>query len=413
MNKGTHFSGHPIIKQLLNLIPRHIVNRTASSFDSDRYYKTCKTYEHLVSMLYATISGVSSLRELSTVMLACEGKLSHLGLANFPKRSTLSDANANRTSEVFATIYYSLLDKYARFLSDSSSLRLPVKHLKIVDSTTISLFSDILKGVGRNPINGKKKGGIKMHTMINAMEDVPCLVRFSNAATHDHTFLKELDLKKGSFVVFDKAYNDYQQYSDWTQNDIYFVTRQKDNAVYKSLAEFDLEDRTSDNVLKDEVITVQKKELTVELRRIAYWDVKNRKVYEFISNNFLLSPEKICDIYKHRWQIETMFKRLKQNFPLKYFLGDSPNAIEIQIWCGLIIQLLMLVVQKRTKRKWAYSNMISMVRLHLMSYIDLFSFLENPTQKWDYLTTKPPNIQLSLFQGTPCYLKNRIAQPKH
>jgi hypothetical protein len=397
MNKSTHFSGHPIIKQLLNLLPRHLVNRTVKSFDSDRYYKTCKTYEHLVSMLYGAISGVSSLRELSTVMLACEGKLSHLGLTNFPKRSTLSDANVNRDSEVFATIYYELLDKYARFLSDSSSLRLPVKHLKIVDSTTISLFSDILKGVGRNPINGKKKGGIKMHTMINAMEDVPCLVRFSNAATHDHTFLKELELQKGSFVVFDKAYNDYRQYFDWTSQDIYFVTRQKGNADFKSVAEFDLEDITPDTVLKDEVITVQKKELTIELRRIAYWDEKNQKVYEFLSNNFLLSPEKICDIYKHRWQIETMFKRLKQNFPLKYFLGDSPNAIKIQIWCGLIIQLLMLVVQKRTKRTWAYSNMISMVRLHLMSYINLFSFLENPTQNWDHLTTKPPDIQLEMF----------------
>lgn len=397
MNKSTHFSGLPVIKQILNLIPKGIINRTADRFDSDRYYKTCKTHQHLVSMLYATLSGVSSLRELSTVMLACEGKLSHLGLDSFPKRSTLSDANANRTSEVFASIYYALLGKYGGFLSDSSSLRLPVKHLKIVDSTTISLFSDILKGVGRNPINGKKKGGIKMHAMISAMEDVPCLVRFSSAATHDHTFLKDLELKKGSFVVFDKAYNDYKQYFNWTQEDIYFVTRQKDNAVYKRLAEFDLQDGTSDNVLKDEVISVQKSGLTIELRRIAFWDGQKNKTYEFISNNFLLGPEKICDIYRHRWQIETMFKRLKQNFPLKYFLGDSQNAIEIQIWCGLIVQLIMLVVQKRTKRRWAYSNMISMVRLHLMSYIDLFSFMENPTQKWDFLTTRPPDKQLSMF----------------
>lgn len=397
MNKSTHFSGHPIIKQLLNLIPKQVVARTAKTFDSDRYYKTCKTHEHLVSMLYASISGVSSLRELSTVMLACEGKLSHLGLTNFPKRSTLSDANANRSSEVFATIYYALLDKHAGFLSDTSTLRLPVKHLKIVDSTTISLFSDILKGVGRNSISGKKKGGIKMHTVINAMEDVPCLVRFSSAATHDHTFLKELELKKGSFVVFDKAYNDYRQYLEWTNEDIYFVTRQKGNAVFKNLEEFDLQEATSDNVLKDEVISVEKNGVIIKLRRIAYWDEKSRKVYEFISNNFLLSPEKICDIYKHRWQIETMFKRLKQNFPLKYFLGDSPNAIQIQIWCGLIVQLLMLVIQKRVKKTWAFSNMISMVRLHLMSYINLFNFLENPTQKWDHLTTKPPDLQLSFF----------------
>lgn len=397
MNKSNNFSGQPIIKQLLKLLSPTIITRTVSQHNSDKYYKRFKTYDHLVTMLYATLSGVSSLRELSTILLACEGRIGHLNLKYFPKRSTLSDANKNRSSEVFASIYYELFNTYRSFLSDSSPLSLPVKHLKIVDSTTISLFSDILKGVGRNPINGKKKGGMKMHTMINALEDVPCLVRYSSAATHDHTFLKDLDLEKGSFVVFDKAYNDYLQYLQWTENDIYFVTRRKDNAVYKSIEEFDLSDTTSDCVLKDERILVQKKEKTIELRRVAYWDSEKEKVYEFISNNFLLSPEKICDIYKHRWQIETMFKRLKQNFPLKYFLGDNQNAIEIQIWCGLIIQLLMLVIQRRTKRKWAYSNMVSMIRFHLMTYIDIFKFLEDPNKKWNELTTKPPDKQLSLF----------------
>ncbi len=397
MNKSTHFSGQPIIKQLLKLIPVSSVGAAVSKYSSDRYYKTFKTYDHLVTMLYATLGGVSSLRELSTILLACEGRIGHLNLKHFPKRSTLSDANSKRDSNVFAEIYSGLFKKYHRFLSDSSPLSPPIKHLKIVDSTTISLFSDILKGVGRNPITGKKKGGIKMHTMINALEDVPCLVRFSSAATHDQTFLKDLKLEKGSFVVFDKAYNDYRQYLKWTSEDVYFVTRQKDNASYTSIEEFNLSDTTSNAVLKDERIVVNKDKEEIELRRIAYWDSEKEKLYEFISNNFLIAPDKIANIYKHRWQIETMFKRLKQNFPLKYFLGDNQNAIEIQIWCGLIIQLLMLVIQRRTKRKWAYTNMVSMVRFHLMTYIDLFKFLENPDKKWIELTTKPPNKQLSLF----------------
>ncbi len=397
MNKSNNFSGQPIIKQLLKLLSPSIITRTVSRHNSDRYYKRFKTYDHLVTMLYATLSGVSSLRELSTILLACEGRIGHLNLKYFPRRSTLSDANKKRNSEVFASIYYSLLNEYRGFLSDSSSLSLPVKHLKIVDSSTISLFSDILKGVGRNPINGKKKGGIKMHTMINALEDVPCLVRFTSAATHDHTFLKDLNLEKGSFVVFDKAYNDYQQFAQWIDDDIYFVTRQKENARYTGIAEFDLSDTTSDAVLKDERITVQKKDKTVGLRRVAYWDANTNKVFEFITNNFLIGPDKIAAIYKHRWQIETMFKRLKQNFPLKYFLGDNQNAIEIQIWCGLIIQLLMLVIQRKTKRRWAYSNMVSVIRFHLMTYIDLFKFLENPSKQWLELTTKPPDRQLSFF----------------
>ena len=210
----------------------------------------------------------------------------------------MSDANRNRDSRVFAEIYYRLFGKYRRFLSDSSTLSLPVRHLKNLDSTTISLFSDILKGVGRNPVNGKRKGGIKVHTMINALEDVPCLIRFSSVATHDHTFLKELDLEKGSFVVFDKAYNDYLQFLEWTRNDIYFVTRQKDNAVYAGIEEFEPSDTTGDAVLKDECITVSKGERAIELRRVANWDNQKEKAYVFISNNFLISPDKIADIYK-------------------------------------------------------------------------------------------------------------------
>jgi hypothetical protein len=318
-------------------------------------------------------------------------------LKHFPKRSTLSDANKKRSSKIFGEIYSILYKRYAGFLSDSNPLRLPVKKLKIVDSTTITLFSDILKGAGRNPLNGKKKGGIKVHTMINAMEDVPCLIRFSSAATHDHTFLKNLDLEKGSFVVFDKAYNDYLQYLQWTIEGVYFVTRQKENAVYKSIKEFDLDDKTSDAVLKDELILIEKGDKSIEIRRVAYWDSKKEKVYEFITNNFEISPDKVADIYKHRWQIETMFKRLKQNFPLKYFLGDNQNAIEIQIWTALIVQLIMLVIQRKIKRNWAYSNMVSVIRFHLMTYINLFKFLENPDKQWVDLTTKPPNIQLKLF----------------
>ena len=196
MSKSKNFSGQSIISQVLNFIPSSIISRKAQEHNCDRYYKRFKTYDHLVTMIFVTISGCSSLREISSIMLACEDKINHLGLTKFPKRSTLSDANKNRSSAVSASIYQSIYNRYRHFLSDTNTKMLPVEDLKIVDSSTISLFSDIIKGVGRNPINGKKKGGIKMHTMINAKEDIPCLVRFTSATTHDHTFLKELNLKK-------------------------------------------------------------------------------------------------------------------------------------------------------------------------------------------------------------------------
>ena len=397
MNKSINFSGQPIISQVLKFIPASIIARTAKKHMSDRYYKRFKTYDHLVTMIFATLSGSSSLREVSSIMLACEGKINHLGLSNYPKRSTLSDANKKRSSSVFAAIYQSIYNQYKHFLSDSNPRTLPLKDLKIIDSSTISLFSDVLKGAGRNPLEGKKKGGIKMHTMINAREDVPCLVRFTSAGTHDHTFLKELDLKKGSFVVFDKGYVDYLQYHNWTLDDIYFVTRQKDNAVYQSLEEFPIGDHIHSGVLKDERIEVLKDKQTITLRRVAFYHAEQDRVYEFISNNFELAADKIAEIYKQRWQIETLFKRLKQNFPLKYFLGDNQNAIEIQIWVSLIIGLIMLVIQRKAKRKWAFSNMMSVIRYHLMTYIDLFKFLKNPDGDWRDLSNVNQN-QLSLFQ---------------
>src|SRR5947209_3939226 len=109
MGQSNNFSGKPIISQILHLIPRDLVYRTAAKHKSDRYVKTFKTYDHLITLLYAVLSDCTSLRELSTAMLACEGKLNHLGIGYFPKRSTLSDANSRRSPEVFEQIYYGLL----------------------------------------------------------------------------------------------------------------------------------------------------------------------------------------------------------------------------------------------------------------------------------------------------------------
>jgi hypothetical protein len=399
MVKDNKFSGIPVISQIIKLLDRPKINRTAREHQSDRYYKRFKTIDHLITMIYVVLSGCNSLREITGIIQACEDRINHLGIKYFPRRSTISDANNKRNSAVFSKIYFDLYHKYRKIISDSSLKDTIISKLKIIDSTTISLFCDIIRGVGRNPINGKKKGGIKVHTMINASEDVPCLIRFSSAATHDHVFLRDLDLKKGSVVVFDRGYNDYLQWLQWNHDGIYFVTRQKENAVWQSIEEFDIPDDADNGVLKDEKIQVSKDGQTIELRRIAYWDDKHKQCYEFITNNYSFLPEQIAAIYKQRWQIELLFKRLKQNFPLKYFLGDSQNAIEIQIWTSLIVQLLLLVIQHQAKRKWAFSNMASIIRFHLMTYIDLLRFLNAPDSDWSYLSNKNED-QLLLFDSS-------------
>ncbi len=186
-----NFSGQPIFNQLLNFIDKNEIKQIAKKHEAERYAKKFTTYHHLVVMLYASIEGYHSIRETILGLLANAHKLSHLSLSYLVRRSTLSEANARRTSRVFEDTYMSVYRRYSNFLADSRLKDADMKRLYIMDSTTISLFKDILRGVVRNPPEGKKKGGIKAHTIIKASENIPCLIRYSKAVRHDHAFIKE------------------------------------------------------------------------------------------------------------------------------------------------------------------------------------------------------------------------------
>lgn len=402
MGKSTIFSGQPIFNQLLTFIDKSEIRKIAKKHGSERYVKKFTTYNHLVVMLFAVFEGYHSIREVILGLLANAHKLSHLGLSYLVRRSTFSEANKRRTSKVFEDIYMSVYRKHSRFLADSQLTDKDLKRLYIMDSSTISLFKDILKGVGRNPKSGKKKGGIKAHTIIKASENVPCLVRYSEAARHDHLFLTEVEaLPSGSIITFDKGYVDYAQYEAFSKKTIWYVTRLKENALYAAGEEYDIPDDADSGVLKDEEVVLfygENKKEEHRARRIAYWDSENERLFEFLTNNFELPAEKIALIYKKRWQIELLFKQLKQNFPLKYFLGDNENAIEIQIWAAMLANLLITLVKSKLKRSWAFSNMVSIIRQQLMNYINIYAFLEDPEKSWLILIKNDEHkYQNSLF----------------
>lgn len=402
MNKNNtkKLIGQPIFSQILNLIPKNIIRDNAKAKKADRYYKEFTTQKHLICLLYGILNKCNTLRELCEGMLACEGKLNHFGLSRTPARSTISDANNRRTSEVFEAIYFSLVKQYSSVLSDSRKLMLSIKKLFIIDSTTIKLFSDILQGVGRKPKNqGKRKGGVKVHMLIDAVENVASMVCITAAKVHDSTFLKSLHLAKKSFVVFDKAYNNYKRFAAWTRDTIYFVTRMKNNAVYEVVRTVSEDaSQSTPGVKKEEIIKLKykdkKQDKTLALRRITYKDEELRE-YVFITNNFRITAEEVALIYKNRWQIELIFKKLKQNFPLKYFYGDSENAIKTQIWCTLIANLLIMVLKQLSKTKKAFSNIVAVIRMHLLSYINVFLFLRDSIKAWRRF--RQEEYQLSFF----------------
>ncbi|HOL74396.1 MAG TPA: transposase, partial [Bacteroidales bacterium] len=168
------------------------------------------------------------------------------------------------------------------------------------------------------------------------------------------------------------------------ENQTGFVTRLKDNAVYDTVLDKEIDENIHSGVLEDKIIELEVKEQNqnskIKLRKIVFYDRKLKRRFEFLTNLFEMRADLVSAIYKLRWQIETLFKQLKQNFPLKYFLGDNENAIKIQIYCALIANLLMTVIQKQLKRKWAFSNLVSFCRIHLFNYIHLMQFLEMPNK---------------------------------
>lgn len=405
MNKDNKikFVGQPIISQILKLIDKATFISLVREKKSDHYYKAFKSWDQLVVLLFGILSRCDSMTETIEGLKAMRGKLNHLGLQKSPAKSTAGDGLRKRDSSFFEVLYYKLVERYKSFLSDSRTYGLTFKELLIIDSTTIRLFSDILKGVGRNPKNdGKKKGGLKVHMLIDAVQSVAKFVRITEAKLHDKNFLSQIKVPAHSMLVFDKAYNFYKQFAKWTDEKIYFVTRQKNNAVCEIIETITDKEllEGQHGIYKEEIIELSykenKEEKKLKLRRIYYRDEKNRH-FVFITNNFDIIAEEAAFIYKKRWQIELLFKKMKQNFQLHYFYGENENAIRTQVWCTLIAQLLLTVLQKMADVKKAFSTIATLVRIHLISLLDVYELLGNV--KRVYAKKKQTELHPSLFPG--------------
>ena len=411
MNKITNYLGQPIFTQILSFIDNTLVEQVTKLHRANRHTKKLMFKDHLVTMMYAVFTGCTSIREVQTGLELCQGKLNHFNLKDVPPRSTLSDGNMQRPSKVFGTIYQKLYGFYKHSISDSRLNSAIIKRLYILDSTTISLFKAILKPAGRKRKDGKSKGGMKVHTLLNAATNMPSFIKYTAAALHDQQFYKYIkELPDYSIIAFDKAYINYLQFDAFTKRNIFYVTRQKENADYTAIEEFELAD-DAPHILKDERIEVtykvDKEEVKQQMRRVAFFSEKYGKAFVYITNNFELTAVEIAAIYENRWQIETFFKKLKQNFPLTYFFGDNTNAIEIQVWCALIALLLLDVTHKAHNTTMAFSILATIIRLHIMNYVDLSAIInayklkrkrsqKNTKQKHSVNKKQPPAYQIKL-----------------
>ena len=385
MSKSSNFFGQPIYGQLIQSLDREKIVEMSRKHGGEKYIKSFDGYTHLLTMLYAVIQRFDSLREIETSMTAEVRKLHHVGIGTVPKRSTLSDANARRSEKFFEEVNRDLYEANSAVLSSDSrrgSTEEWMKRLRIIDSTTVSLFSNtIFKGVGRHPKMGRKKGGIKVHAVIHANEGVPCDVQFTSAATHDSFMLAPGHYRYNEIIAMDRAYINYAKFEELTGRGVVYVTKMRKDLKYDVLADCIHQMPQGLMGYHEQTVVFRKGDINHMARIITYVDIKKGKRPKFVSlltNDFDMPLENIVAIYRRRWQIESLFKQIKQNFPLRYFYGESANAIKIQIWVTLIANLLLSLLQSSLQRRWSFSGLATIMRIVLMYYLHLERFLNQP-----------------------------------
>lgn len=383
MNKNRKLSGQPVICQLLSFIPGNLIDECVIDFKSDYYYKTMTTYRQLVFLLYGVITRCHSLRNLCKGLLFLENKLCYLGIDKIPATSTLSDANINRKSDVFGSIYHRLYQHYSPYLSEDYITmfiggEVDPSKVEIFDSSTVGLFVDVFKGAGRNPLDGKKKGGLKIHTKMPLSGFTPDFIHLTEAASNDKNFLGQLNPPSGTIYVFDKGYVSYKVWERWTKQGVFYVTRLNDNAQYVVLAgqANHISQYAKGGIISDQKIRLTTNETTLEARLIIYKDPVTGKVLKFVSNMFDYQATTIIQLYKYRWGIEVLFKQIKQNFELSYFYSDSPEGIKTQVWVALIANLIFTVIHRQVKECEMFITIVSMASNNLGSYTCLISLVK-------------------------------------
>ena len=388
-----------LFSQLLTHIPRATFRAQVDKHRAERAAKGFSCWTQLVAMLFCHLAKADSLREICNGLSCCEGKLSHLGVAHGPSRSTLAYANAHRPAALYEDLFWSTAEHFRKSTglgARKSKFRFKNKLLSL-DSTTISLCLALFPWAAFR----RAKGGVKVHVLLDHDDYMPSYALISEARRHDRKAASHIRLNPGSIVAMDKGYNDYGLFGSWTTQGVFFVTRLKDNADYVVLQEREVPQGR--NILADQEIALASDKAKAKcphtLRRIVVWDPAGEREIVLLTNHLQFGATTIAAIYKERWEIELFFKTLKQNLKVRTFVGTSENALRIQIWTALIALLLLKWLHHLSKAAWSLSNLAAMVRLSLFTYRDLLEWLHDPFGKPPRAPEGDGPVQLSLDFG--------------
>lgn len=365
-----------LFAQVLKLVDKSDFQRIVKTHEAEKHAKGFSCWDQFVSMLFCQMGSAHSLREICGGLGTALGKLSHLGLTETPTKSTLAYANAKRPWQVQRDLFNHLLAKCqasAAFLKTKFRFKNPLYSL---DASTIDLCLSMYDWAKFR----RTKGAIKLHLLLDHQGYLPCWAHVTDGSVHEVKVAQTLDFPADSIVVFDRGYLDFNLLARWTFQCVWWVTRSKSNMAYKVVKSLPVP--KNGNILKDQVICLtgfrSNEAYPKEMRRVVVWDDEQKRELVFLTNHMGFAASTIAAIYKERWQIELFFKALKQNLHVKTFVGTTENAVQTQIWTALIAMLMLKFLQMKSKIAWSLSHLSAMLRMNLLTYRDLWAWLDEP-----------------------------------
>src|SRR5664280_3800224 len=338
-------SGKLVFAQLMDFIPRHDFDDCVRRYDGDRRLRGFTCRDQFLCLAFAQLTFRESLRDIETCLRALEPKLYHAGFRGKVSRSTLADANRAHDWRIFADFAQVLIGQ-ARKLYANDPMGVELEQTAYaLDSTTIDLCLSLFPWAQFR----RRKGAVKLHTLVDLRGNIPCFIHFSTGKVHDVNALDHLLLEPGAFYMMDRGYVDYARLYRFTEHMAFFVTRAKSNMKYKRQKMRRVDKSTGLRSDYRIVLSGSQAELDypVPIRRVAYYDVERKKRLVFLTNSWDLPALTIALLYKRRWQVELFFKWIKQHLRIKAFYGTSVNAVKSQIWIAVSVYVLVAIIKRR------------------------------------------------------------------
>jgi len=344
-NNGGMHNGRFIFSELISHLPHKEFQKCVARYDDDSQPRTFSHWDQYLTMAFAQLTYRESLRDIEACLRSVTGKLYHLGIRSKVARTTLADANESRDWRIFAD-FAQVLIRIARPRYAADPIGLDLDHsVYALDSTTIDLCLSLFPWAKFR----RHKGAVKMHTLLDLHGNIPTFISITNGKVHDVHILDEIAPEAGAFYVMDRGYLDFERLYVFTLSAAFFVVRTKSNVLIQRRYSHPVDKATG--VRSDHTVILTAinsvKAYPDQLRRVSYLDVKTRKRFKFLTNNFMLPALTIAQIYKSRWQVELFFKWIKQHLRIKAFYGTSENAVKTQIWVAVSVYVLVAIVRKR------------------------------------------------------------------